>query len=261
MAVDEALEPRRGLTVVAVASAVALTVLVLARWRPRAARLIELAAAAPPAGVDTPRRLLRAHRVVLHRVLPVGLAAIVLGPFAAAAAVIGVSMWPRVCQTRDIRRAHRRARLAYPDFVDMLVLSIKSGCTPRQALEALLAVAPPAVRPGIAAALQRADGGQRFAEAVAALQEPPPVGLGPTAQPLVDSLALADRYGTPLPPILDRLAGEARAHRRRNAEAAARRLPIQLSFPLVGCTLPSFVLLTIVPLMAGTFSSLHGLTP
>ena len=107
--------------------------------------------------------------------------------------------------------------------------------------------------------MRRADTGQRFAEAVTALLEPPPHGLGPIAQPLVDALALADRYGTPLPPILDRLADEARAQRRRNADAAARRLPIQLSFPLVGCTLPSFVLLTVVPLMAGTFSSLHGL--
>ena len=198
---------------------------------------------------------------MVRRLVPVAVATAVLGPFAAAAALVVLSMWPRVREMREQRRARNLAVLAYPDFVDMLVLSIKSGCSPRQALEALLGVAPTAVRPGIAAILQRADVGQRFAEAVTALQELPPVGLGTVAQPLVDALALADRYGTPLPPILDRLADEARAQRRRNAEAAARRLPIQLSFPLVGCTLPSFVLLTVVPLMAGTFSSLHALTP
>jgi tight adherence protein C len=259
MADDEAPEPRGVVTMVVVASVVALTLLVLARCRPPAARIIECSA--PSTTEAVPGRLSRASRVVLRRVLPVALAAIVLGPFAAAAAMIGASMLPRLREERETRRARQRALLAYPDFVDMLVLGIKSGCNPRQTLEALTDIAPPAARPCIAAALQRAATGQRFAEAVTALQEPPPVGLGPIAQPLVDSLALADRYGTPLPPILDRLADEARAHRRRNAEAAARRLPIQLSFPLVGCTLPSFVLLTIVPLLAGTFSSLHGLAP
>ena len=249
------------MTAVTVACAVALTLLVLARCRPRAVRVIELtarAAASPPARVGRTRRV---RRLVVRRLAPITIAAALLGPFGAAAAIVAASMWPRLRETRAHRRALHRAVLGYPDFVDMLVLSIKSGCTPRQALEALLEVAPTAARPGIATILRRADTGQRFAEAVAALQEPPPVGLGPVALPLVDALALADRYGTPLPPILDRLADEARAQRRRNADAAARRLPIQLSFPLVGCTLPSFVLLTVVPLMAGTFSSLHGLTP
>jgi pilus assembly protein TadC len=88
-----------------------------------------------------------------------------------------------------------------------------------------------------------------------------PRRLGQIAQPLADALALADRYGTPLPPVIDRLADEARAQRRRNSEAAARQLPVRLAFPLVGCTLPSFVLLTIVPLMAGALSSLRGLMP
>jgi len=249
------------MTAIAVALAVALAVLVMMRWRPRPTRLTELTVHTPPNQPVEPGRLRRAVRIAARRIALITLVAALVGPFAAAAAIIAAAMWPRLYDLREQRRARSLAALAYPDFVDMLVLSIKSGCTPRQALEALLDVAPSAARPGIAAILQRADMSERFAEAVAALQEPPPIGLGAIAQPLVDALALADRYGTPLPPILDRLADEARAQRRRNADAAARRLPIQLSFPLVGCTLPSFVLLTVVPLMAGTFSSLHGLTP
>jgi pilus assembly protein TadC len=97
--------------------------------------------------------------------------------------------------------------------------------------------------------------GERFADALITL----PMCLGAVAQPLADALSLCDRYGAPLAPILDRLADEARAQRRRNADIAARQLPIRLSFPLVLLTLPSYVLLTIVPLMAGTISSLHGL--
>jgi pilus assembly protein TadC len=157
-----------------------------------------------------------------------------------------------------MRQRRRQARLIgrdYPDFVDVLVLTVRAGCTPFQAFE----IVPDAVSPLIGEALRRvvrsvADG-ERFADALIEL----PKRLGGIAQPLADALSLCDRYGAPLAPILDRLADEARAQRRRNADIAARQLPIRLSFPLVLLTLPSFVLLTIVPLMAGTISSLHGL--
>jgi tight adherence protein C len=235
--------------------------LVIARSRPRAERVLMFAARPGRCASARSDRRRSALTIVVRRIVPACVAAIVFGPLVGAAVFIATALWPRVHALRDQRRRLGEATLAYPDFVDLLVLSIKSGLAPAQALAALEGVVPAIVQPGITSVLQRTATGYRFAEAVVALHEPPPLGLGPIAQPLVDALALADRYGTPLTPILDRLAEEARAQRRRNAEAAARRLPIQLSFPLVGCTLPSFVLLTVVPLMAGTFSSLRGLTP
>ena len=97
------------------------------------------------------------------------------------------------------------------------------------------------------------DRGERFADALGELQ----AHLGPIAQPLVDSLSAADRYGLPLAPVLERLASEARQQRRRETDATARELPVRLAVPLVLCTLPSFVLLAIVPLLLGALSSLH----
>ncbi|CAB4893985.1 unannotated protein [freshwater metagenome] len=153
------------------------------------------------------------------------------------------------------RRAERRLAREFPDFIDLLVLTIRAGCTPLQAFETLAVAVDPPVREALQLVVQQVASGERFSDALALL----PGHLGGIAQPLADALALSDRYGTPLAPILDRLADEARAQRRRNADAAARQLPIRLSFPLVGCTLPSFVLLTIVPLMAGAVSSLQRL--
>jgi hypothetical protein len=65
----------------------------------------------------------------------------------------------------------------------------------------------------------------------------------------------------PLTPVLDRLTDEANAGRRRAGEAAARRLPVRLSFPLVVCTLPSFVLLAIAPAVLGALSTVRGSAP
>ena len=143
----------------------------------------------------------------------------------------------------------------FPDVVDLLVLAVRAGCTPLQAIEMLSTSVDQPLCGALRAVVQQVAHGARFADSIGEL----PRRLGSIAQPVADALALCDRYGTPLAPMLDRLAEQARAQRRRNADAAARRLPIRLSFPLVGCTLPSFVLLTIVPLMSGAVSSLQGL--
>ena len=75
------------------------------------------------------------------------------------------------------------------------------------------------------------------------------------------AVASADRDGLPLGPVLDRLAAEARAARRRLGEAEARRLPVRLTFPLVACTLPSFVLIAIAPAVLGALSTLRTTAP
>ena len=76
--------------------------------------------------------------------------------------------------------------------------------------------------------------------------------------PSTVSIGAADRSGAPLGPTLERLSIEARAERRRLADADARRLPVRLSFPLVGCTLPAFVLLGIAPAILAALTSLGG---
>jgi type II secretory pathway component PulF len=64
-------------------------------------------------------------------------------------------------------------------------------------------------------------------------------------------------HGGDLAGALERLARDARDLRRRRAEEAARRVPVRLLAPLVLCVLPAFVLLALVPLVAGAFDELH----
>jgi len=95
--------------------------------------------------------------------------------------------------------------------------------------------------------------GRRLAEAL----DDVPARAGESVRPLVAALVASERYGAPLAAGLERLAGEVRRDRRRKAEEAARRIPVKLLFPLVGCTLPAFALLTVAPLIAGAVRSLH----
>ena len=95
--------------------------------------------------------------------------------------------------------------------------------------------------------------GMRTADALEAL----PQRLGEPVRPLSTALIASERYGVPLTASLERLADEVRRDRRRHAEAAARRVPVKLLFPLVFCSLPALALLSVAPLIAGTLRALR----
>ncbi len=180
--------------------------------------------------------------------------AVVIGPPLLA---VGAAAWwfgRRACVIRDRRRLAAEVAAAYPDAIELLVLAIRNGLLPSAAMSAIADDVHTALRPTFGAVIDAIDDGARFADALSEL----PARLGTMAVPLADSLAMADRYGLPLAPVLDRLADDARSQRRRAAEAAARELPVRLAGPLVVCTLPSFVLIAIVPLLLGALSSIRG---
>lgn len=183
------------------------------------------------------------------------LAAAALAPWAPPLALVPVA-WSVLAPTLISRRS-RRAHEAtitdqLPDVVDLLALTTAAGLPIAAALCAI------GRRPGgpLGAALERAaahiERGGTTASALGFIV----VDAGASIRPLVDVLAAHDRYGTPLAPALERVAIETRLRRRRQAEEAARRLPVTLLFPLVLTTLPAFALLTVVPLLAGSFGSL-----
>jgi tight adherence protein C len=169
------------------------------------------------------------------------------------AAVIVPGLLRRWSAIRRTARTTRDIAAGFPDALDLLVLSIRAGYLPAQAIGEITPYLPVVLRPSFAAVDQALQRGDRFADALDQLR----AQLGSIAQPLVDSLSAADRYGLPLAPVLERLSLEARQQRRRDTDAAARELPVRLAVPLVLCTLPSFVLLAIVPLLLGALSSLH----
>jgi tight adherence protein C len=154
-------------------------------------------------------------------------------------------------------RGRARALDDLPDLVELIVIAVRAGATPTSALGVAAPHAPQRLRPVLDDVHHRLRRGQRLADALAAFTD----ALGPGAAPFVDALATAERYGLPLGPVLDRLADDIRGERRRRVERQARTLPVKLSFPLVVCTLPSFVLLAVVPALLGALSTLRGNAP
>ncbi len=183
--------------------------------------------------------------------------AAVIGPVGTL--LLGAALAPVVTLRRRARRRVRRSQVeaAIPDAVEVLVLTVQAGVVPADAVRRAVPHLPAIVRPAFEQVAHRLDRGQRLADALDALGE----HLGPAGHEIADGIATADRYGLPLAPVLDRLALDARATRRRLAAEHARTLPVRLSFPLVCCVLPAFVLLAIVPALLGTVASLRGGLP
>jgi tight adherence protein C len=158
-----------------------------------------------------------------------------------------------VAQRRQASRELHGRRAAVPDLVDLLQCGVAAGLPPSLVITELGHLAPPPLRGWTHGVARRVAHGVRFADALTEMRDP---GV-PALAMLIDALVAADLDGDPVAPVLDRLSLDARHERRRAAEIEARRLPVRLSFPLVTCILPAFVLLTIAPLLAGAFSSLR----
>lgn len=146
-----------------------------------------------------------------------------------------------------------RVESEIPDFIDMIAVHLRTGKPPAAAF--LHSAETATGTTGLTARRVANDvqRGERFVDALLANR----ATFDLRAQPLVDALVDTERDGLPPRELFERLSDEARMQRRRDADQRLRALPVQLSLPLVGCVLPAYVLLAVIPLLVGQFSSVN----
>lgn len=241
------------------------------RWRPAPARARSLAAAtrragADPSGLDVVvaglgRRLAglaglapdASRDLRVGRTVVAALALLPLVPPASLAVVVGSYALPVARRRRRRRIEGAQVLSSLPSTVDLLRLAVASGHNVALAVEAVARRTDGPLADGLRRVVHRTDAGVRRADALDELADM----LGEPVRPLVAVLVASDVHGVPVAESLARLSAELRVDRRRRAEAAARRLPVKLLFPLVTCSLPAFALLTVVPLVAASLGSLR----
>ena len=158
--------------------------------------------------------------------------------------IASVAFWLFKRRNRNVLPAQLARQL--PEFIDAVVLLIFSGNTPAQSLIAAPMWLEPPLREIVSDVSQQLLRGNRLSDCVASLRQL----VGSPAFALVDALLSADRDGQSIANTLDRLSNESRMQRRRQLDADIRRLPVRLTFPLVCCILPSFLMLGVVPMIA-----------
>ncbi|RJL20408.1 type II secretion system F family protein [Bailinhaonella thermotolerans] len=172
------------------------------------------------------------------------------GVLAAALAGPGVALFLRRRQPPEVARRRARITRDLPFAADLIAVCLRAGSPPETA---------------VAAAAEAVGGplGERLAWVAGQLRlgaDPEPTWQALTADPplapLARAMVRASASGAPLADLLSRTAEEARHASRALATAAARRAGVQAVAPLGLCFLPAFVLLGIIPPVAGLATTL-----
>jgi Flp pilus assembly protein TadB len=166
-------------------------------------------------------------------------------PRLAVVAVLAVAARPVAARIARRRAADRRLAArsqAAPAVLDLLGAALRAGLNPHKAVLRVAERAPDVLVEDPAAALREAADRSGLDELRAA----------------ATALEVAERWGAPPAEALAARAEALRTRARLDAEAAAGQAAVRLAFPLVLCFLPAFVLLTVVPTVAG---SLRALAP
>jgi tight adherence protein C len=190
--------------------------------------------------------------------LLVGALVAAVGPGLVLAAPLAAAAWPVTAFMARRRAAARRLavrRDAAPAVLDLLGAALLAGLNPHKAVLRVAERAPEVLQEdlGLAGAVLHGGGTPAAALRAAAARS----GLD-ELRAAAAALEAAERWGAPPAEALAARAEALRSRARLHAEAEAGRAAVRLAFPLVFCFLPAFVLLTVVPTIAGSF---HTLAP
>jgi len=224
--------------------------------RPRRKRLDQLRA--PSSGPATPGRPRvaveqRALRLAATVAGALAVLLVVPGPVGLSlAAVTGVAVFWRSSRWESAHVRRRRARLEaeLPHVVDLMTAALAAGAAPTTALALVAGVVDPPMAEELRSWTTRLDLGTDPATAWASMARHPQLGrLGMTLHRSAES-------GAPVAAALLRLSEDLRDRRRAAVEERVRQVEVKAAVPLGVCLLPSFVLIGVVPLIAGSVSGL-----
>ena len=175
-----------------------------------------------------------------------GVQGVVLG----AAAATLIARWLRGLEPAERRRRQQQVTRDLPWAADLLAVAVAGGAP----LDRSLRCTADALGGPIGAEL-------RGVAAALGLGAPPTVawsGVDAALAGVGRSFARAAEHGTPAALFVGRLAEELRAEAAADSSAAVRTAGVRALAPLGACFLPAFLLLAVLPMVAGVASTLLG---
>jgi Flp pilus assembly protein TadB len=213
--------------------------------------------AVPPAPLSSSRRgdldWLRRGRL-LWMLLAGAAVAVFLGGLtgllAAPMAALGTWLVIERSEPAALRRDRAVARRDLPHVVGLLADSLRSGQSPIDALAVVVTALPGPATTRLAEVVPRLRLGL---DPIVVWGE---VAADPALGRLGSAMARAHRTGAAVVPAVERLADELARSAHADVEDRARAVGVKAAVPLGLCLLPAFVLIGIVPVVAGLLTSL-----
>lgn len=150
----------------------------------------------------------------------------------------------------EVRRRREQVRRDLPYVVALLASALRSGCTPQDAVDLVCRALPGAAADRLGSVAARLSLGADAGAVWAGL------GRDPELAPLGRALGRAHDTGAPVAVAVERLADELARRARAEVEDRARAVGVRAAVPLGICLLPAFVLLGILPVVAGLVGEL-----
>lgn len=149
------------------------------------------------------------------------------------------------------QKRQQRLAISLPEGLDLLTICVEAGLGFDAALAQVARNLNGPLAAELARVLQEMQIGKSRAEAMRAMAERTNV---PELRTFVSALTQSAELGIPVASVLREQAREMRVRRRQRAEAQAQKVPVKITFPLIGCLLPALV---VVVLGAGVIEIVH----
>jgi tight adherence protein C len=150
-------------------------------------------------------------------------------------------------------KRQQRLAISLPEGLDLLTICVEAGLGFDAALAQVARNLKGPLAAEFARVLQEMQIGKSRAEAMRALAERTSL---PELRAFVSALTQSAELGIPVASVLREQAKEMRVRRRQRAEAQAQKVPVKMTFPLIGCMLPA---LFVVVVGAGIIEIAHSL--
>lgn len=169
-----------------------------------------------------------------------GMLAWVVSGFAVMLLVLG----PDSILNRRVDDRVYKMRIALPEILDLLVISVEAGLGFEQALDRVVEAVPGPLTDEFVRMLGEIRAGSSRSDALRSMEQRVDV---PEIRSFIMTMLQADSFGISIGRVLRQQADEMRLRRRQIAQEMAQKAPVKMLIPMVFCIFPALFVVVLGP--------------